>query len=109
MVQDALDREEQRLSKDAYQRSLRNLLERDEDDDFVWLMRHPEGRRIAARIVEYSGCRRAVFAPNASQTAYEQGKQAVGYWFIEQGERLCLHLWHKMEQEVADGRSKSNI
>ncbi len=52
-----------------------------EKEDIKWLMAHPAGRRIAARILEVTGTRRTVFNPSGSVMALNEGKRQVGLWF----------------------------
>lgn len=56
------------------------LKRKQEVDDLKWLMAHPQGRRIVARIFDRTGIRRTPFNTNGSTMAFNAGAQNVGLW-----------------------------
>lgn len=50
-------------------------------EDIKWLMAHPAGRRIAARLLEVTGTRRSTFNPSGSVMSFHEGRRTVGLWF----------------------------
>lgn len=50
-------------------------------EDLKWLMAHPQGRRIAARILDQAGVNRSSFNHSGSLMAFNEGKRDIGLWF----------------------------
>lgn len=50
-------------------------------EDIKWLMGHPQGRRIATRLLKLTGVRRTTFNPSGSVMAFAEGQRNVGLWF----------------------------
>jgi len=53
---------------------------RRELDDLKWLMAHPQGRRIVARLLDETGTQRSSFNHSGSVMAFNEGKRNVGLW-----------------------------
>lgn len=54
---------------------------RKELEDLKWLMAHPQGRRIAARILDQAGVNRSSFNHSGSLMAFNEGRRDIGLWF----------------------------
>ncbi len=54
---------------------------RREVDDLKWLMAHPQGRRIASRLLEQTGTMRTSFNHSGSVMAFNEGRRDIGLWF----------------------------
>lgn len=54
---------------------------RKELEDVKWLMAHPQGRRIAARILDQAGVNRSSFNHSGSLMAFNEGRRDIGLWF----------------------------
>lgn len=54
---------------------------RKELDDLRWLLGHPQGRRIATRLLEEAGVFRSSFNTSGSVMAFNEGKRHIGlFW-----------------------------
>lgn len=53
---------------------------RKELDDLRWLLGHPQGRRIAIRLLEHTGIYRSSFNHSGSVMAFSEGRRDVGLW-----------------------------
>lgn len=51
---------------------------RKELDDLRWLLGHPQGRRIALRLLEEAGVFRSSFNHSGSVMAFNEGKRNIG-------------------------------
>lgn len=69
------------------------------DADFVWLMSAPRGRRIVRRLLSQSFVFRSSFHPNTMEMSKREGAKLVGYWLLEQIERLCPESYEAMNKE----------
>ena len=63
-------------AEDAEAREIR----RKELEDLRWLLGHPQGRRIALRLLDETGVFRSSFNHSGSLMAFNEGKRNVGLW-----------------------------
>lgn len=70
-----------------------------EIEDVKWLMAHPQGRRIATRILERTGYRRTPFHTNGSTMAFHAGEQNVGLWLEGELVEVAPEGYFKMLKE----------
>jgi hypothetical protein len=68
-------------------------------DDLKWLMAHPQGRRIVARIFEKTGIRRTPFNTSGSVMSFNAGAQNVGLWLEAQVLEVAFDGYTKMLKE----------
>ena len=54
---------------------------RKELEDVKWMMAHPQGRRIAARVLDQAGVNRSSFNHSGSLMAFNEGRRDIGLWF----------------------------
>lgn len=54
---------------------------RKELEDLKWLMAHPQGRRVATRILAEAGIYRSSFNHSGSVMAFNEGRRQIGLWF----------------------------
>lgn len=54
---------------------------RRELEDIKWLAAHPQGRRLAARLMEQAGVNRTSFNHSGSVMAFNEGRRDIGLWF----------------------------
>jgi hypothetical protein len=109
---DPYDLDQSQLDADLRQAAVA-LSHEVEDEDLVWLMGGKKGRRIARRILALTGVFRSSFHPNAMTMAKSEGNKEVGYWLLDQIQKLCPDAYHTMMQEhknvgrdVAGNRSR---
>ena len=55
---------------------------RKELEDLRWLLGHPQGRRIAARLLDEAGVYRSSFSHSGSVMAFNEGKRHIGLFLI---------------------------
>lgn len=53
---------------------------RKELDDLRWLLGHPQGRRIALRLLDETGVFRSSFNHSGSLMAFNEGRRNIGLW-----------------------------
>jgi hypothetical protein len=53
---------------------------RKELDDLRWLLGHPQGRRILARVLDEAGVFRSSFNHSGSVMAFSEGRRHMGLW-----------------------------
>ncbi len=53
---------------------------RREMDDLRWLLGHPQGRRIASRLLAEAGVFRSSFNHSGSLMAFNEGRRHIGLW-----------------------------
>lgn len=70
-------------------------------DDLKWLMAHPQGRRIVARIFDRTGIRRTPFHTNGSTMAFNAGAQNVGLWLEAEVTEVSFDGYTRMLKEFA--------
>ena len=85
--------------READRLSSSELAAKNADDDFLWLMSSERGRRVVRRLIETAGVFRSSFNSNAMQMANTEGRKQVGFWILEQIEKLCPKAYHTMMQE----------
>ena len=66
--------------EDASEQDASKLARQQQVDDVKWLMAHPQGRRIVARIFDKTGIRRTPFNTSGSVMSFNAGAQNVGLW-----------------------------
>lgn len=54
---------------------------RKELEDIKWLMAHPQGRRLTARLLDQAGVSRTSFNHSGSVMAFNEGRRDIGLWF----------------------------
>jgi hypothetical protein len=74
------------------------LSQRD-DNDIIWLMKTPEGRRIMNRILTTSGFESLCMTGN-SYTFFNDGRRSVGQPFYQSVLNLCPHAFIEMLKEA---------
>lgn len=67
-----LDREAEADEAGARERRRKEL------DDLRWLLSHPQGRRIASRLLEEAGVFRSSYSHSGSLMAFNEGKRHMG-------------------------------
>ena len=55
-----------------------------EVNDLKWMMAHPQGRRIASRLLEQAGVMRTSFNHSGSVMAFNEGRRDIGLWFTSE-------------------------
>jgi hypothetical protein len=55
---------------------------RKELEDLKWLMAHPQGRRISARLLEKAGVHRTSFNHSGSVMAFNEGRRDLGLFLM---------------------------
>lgn len=68
---------------------------RKELDDLRWMLGHPQGRRIASRLLEQTGVFRSSFHASGSVTYFNEGRRDIG-----------LFLTAELLEASADGYMK---
>lgn len=57
---------------------------RKELEDLRWWLGHPQGRRIAARLLEQTGLYRSSFNHSGSVMAFQEGKRDIGLFIMSE-------------------------
>lgn len=91
--------------RDDLRRAVSNLDAKNEDEDFAWLMSGPNGRRIVRRLLGLSKVFQTSFHPNTMQMSLQEGKKQMGYWLLDQIQRLCPEHYRTMIEESRDART----
>lgn len=63
--------------EDSKRREATELARQRVSEDWKWLMKAPQGRRIAHRLLSMAGVNRTTFTGN-SETFHKEGKRALG-------------------------------
>lgn len=95
---DPSDLDEQQ-TRDDLRRTAERLANENDDKDFLWLMSSDRGRRVVRRMIATAGVFQTSFRLNNAQMAHAEGVKQVGYWLLDQIERLCPKAYHTMMQE----------
>ena len=53
---------------------------RKELEDLRWLLGHPQGRRLASRVLDEAGVFRSSFNHSGSLMAFNEGRRHIGLW-----------------------------
>lgn len=53
---------------------------RKELEDLRWLLGHPQGRRLAGRVLDEAGVFRSSFNHSGSLMAFNEGRRHIGLW-----------------------------
>lgn len=70
------------------------------DADLRIVMATPAGRRFISRLIEACGVYGASYDPGSErQTAYNEGRRAVGHSVIEHVHRVCPDSWALAQEE----------
>lgn len=100
---DPIDLQGQEREKAEEQAKKRNL-QKDEDDDFKWLMSSKRGRAIVWRLLEQAGVFRISFNSNSMQMAFNEGTRNYGNKILNMIHTLCPELYPTMLREATNGR-----
>lgn len=73
-----------------------------EIDDFRWLMRNKQGRRVMWRLLSKAGIFQSGFASDAMLMAHREGFKDYGRWLITEIEQTCPELYLTMLTEQHD-------
>ncbi len=76
-MRDPLDTQRQEREAEAEELEAREKRRR-ELEDLKWLMAHPQGRRVMARLLEEAGVNRTSFNHSGSVMAFNEGKRHIG-------------------------------
>lgn len=87
--------------EEAAQQDAAKLARQQQVDDLKWLMAHPQGRRLVARIFERTGIRRTPFNTNGSTMAFNAGAQNVGLWLEAEVLEIAPDKYMSMLKEFA--------
>lgn len=68
-------------------------------EDLKWLLSHPAGRRIVARILGFTGTRRTSFSTNGSTMAMNEGRRMVGLWLEGEVLEVSPEMYLRMLKE----------
>lgn len=83
MTRDTLDPDQQQSEAQSEELKARRKQLR-QIDDIKWLVAHPQGRRIAARLLDHTGLTAVSFNTNAMVMAHNEGARKVGVFLMEQ-------------------------
>ena len=86
-------------SEDATEQDASRIARQQQVDDLKWLMAHPQGRRIVARIFEKTGIRRTPFNTSGSVMSFNAGAQNVGLWLEAEVLEVSFDGYTKMLKE----------
>lgn len=86
-------------SVEATEQDAARLARQQQVDDLKWLMAHPQGRRIVARIFEKTGTRRTPFNTSGSVMSFNAGAQNVGLWLEAEVLEVSFDGYTKMLKE----------
>lgn len=86
-------------SEDATEQDAARLARQQQIDDLKWLMAHPQGRRIVARIFDKTGIRRTPFNTSGSVMSFNAGAQNVGLWLEAEVLDVSFEGYTKMLKE----------
>jgi hypothetical protein len=86
-------------AEEASEQDAARLVQQQQVDDLKWLMAHPQGRRIVARVFEKTGIRRTPFNTSGSVMAFNAGAQNVGLWLEAQVLDVAFDGYTKMLKE----------
>jgi hypothetical protein len=75
------------------------LKKQQREEDFKWLMKHPQFRRFMWRQLEQTGVYRTTFRPN-SEMAFLEGVRSVGVRMLGECHQLALKETFLMMQEM---------
>ncbi|MDD3884553.1 MAG: hypothetical protein PHW66_06410 [Gallionella sp.] len=75
------------------------LSEKQEMDDWKWLMSDKRGRRIAFRLIDMAGVHRPSIDQNTAAMAFKEGKRWFGTLIMEKLERHCFDRYLDMLKE----------
>lgn len=83
ITKDPTDLREQEREAEADE-ALSRERRRKDLEDLKWLMAHPQGRRIAARLMEEAGVHRTSFNHSGSVMAFNEGKRHIGLFLTSE-------------------------
>jgi len=69
------------------------------ESDVMWLMGGQKGRRVVRHILATSSVMSLSFTPNATQTAFNEGRRSVALTLLEVIEHRCPQEYLTMLQE----------
>lgn len=71
-------------------------------DDIKWLMGHPQGRRIATRLLEESGVYRTSFHTSGSTMSWQEGRKHVGYYLTSELLEIAPEGYFRLLKEYSN-------
>ena len=86
-------------SAEATEQDAARIARQQQVDDLKWLMAHPQGRRIVARIFDKTGIRRTPFNTSGSVMSFNAGAQNVGLWLEAEVLETSFEGYTKMLKE----------
>ncbi len=92
--------------EDASEQDASKLARQQQVDDVKWLMAHPQGRRIVARIFDKTGIRRTPFNTSGSVMSFNAGAQNVGLWLEAEVLEVSFDGYTRMLKEFQNCRPK---
>lgn len=104
MTYDPTDLKGQERNK-AEETAKKRIAQKNEDDDFKWLMSSKRGRAITWRLLDQAGVFRISFNSNALQMAFNEGNRNYGNKVLSMIHALCPELYAVMLKEVTNGRN----
>lgn len=72
-------------------------------EDIKWLMAHPSGRRLVARLLEQTGLFRTSFHTSGSVMALNEGRKQIGYWAQGELVEIVPDAYLKLLKEFSNG------
>ena len=72
---------------------------RKELDDLRWLLAHPQGRRIATRLLSETGVYRSTFHTSGSVMAFNEGCRRIGIWWVDELTEASFDGYMKLLKE----------
>lgn len=94
---DLLADEERRENLAAAQKREQDV----DDDDLIWLMSYPQGRRHMWRLLDKAGIYRTSFTGD-SATFFNEGARNFGLMYHDRIKRLCPDKYMQMLKEQID-------
>lgn len=82
------------------------LAQRQEVDDFLWLMNEPQGRRFVWRLMARANVFGAVFNTHGGVMNFNEGRRDSGLFLLGEIDRLCPELFAVMAAENARQRDE---
>ncbi|PHR17877.1 MAG: hypothetical protein COA41_11305 [Sphingopyxis sp.] len=74
-------------------REREELAQRTSDDDFLWLMSEPRGRRFLWQLIGLCNVFKPVFNTHGGIMNFNEGRRDVGLFLLGRINTLCPHLY----------------
>lgn len=81
------------------------ITQRQEADDFKWLMSDPRGRRLVWMLLEMTGVYRSSFTGN-SETFFREGERNIGLKLVHKIHSNCPEKYATMTKEMNNDDDK---